>query len=293
MSQADRYKSQGNAALAAGNYSDAIELYTKAIGLEPSEPVYFSNRAAAYAALKRWQSALDDSQEVVTLKPDWVKGWIRRGAAFTGLGKHEEARKAYLKATQLEPGNSQVEGYLKAAEQAAKDDKEKKWEDDLWSDDEEGAPAPASSNGGGGAGASGATKRAAPEAAADEEAMAVAPPKKARRKPDATLVAQLDRSLKDASEDSLRACLGQLAMADEEVCQRVLHVLEGLNAASSAGEDDDEDGDGGGGAADWLKGAGGGGGGSRDLNKRTRQPKRGRGGGGGGGGGDDDYDDSD
>ena len=128
--QAERYKSQGNTALQAGQYPEAIELYTKAIGLEPSNAVYFSNRAAAFASLKRWREALDDSHEVVTLKPDWVKGWVRRGSAFTGLGKHEEARKAYLKATQLEPGNAQVEGYLRAAEQAVKADKDKKWEDD-------------------------------------------------------------------------------------------------------------------------------------------------------------------
>ena len=38
-------------------------------------------RAAAYAALKRWREALDDSHEVVTLKPEWVKGWVRRGSA--------------------------------------------------------------------------------------------------------------------------------------------------------------------------------------------------------------------
>ena len=57
--QADRYKSQGNQALQAGMYADAVELYTKAIALDPSCAVYFSNRAAANAALERWRDALD------------------------------------------------------------------------------------------------------------------------------------------------------------------------------------------------------------------------------------------
>ena len=264
MEQADRYKSQGNAALQAGQFSEAIDLYTKAIGLDPSNAVYFSNRAAAYASLKRWQSALDDSHEVVTLKPEWVKGWIRRGAAFTGLGKHEEARKAYLKASQLEPSNTQVDEYLRAAEKAVAESKEKKWEDDLWSDDDDDAPAKSNGQGdGGGRGgapaASSAAPKRAPPAADDDGGRA---PKRARRKPGVGLTAQLDRSLKDASEDSLRACLGQVALADEEMAERVLHILEGLNAASSAGEDDDED-DGGGRAggstASWLDGGVGGG----------------------------------
>lgn len=72
--QAERYKSQGNAALQAKQFREAAELYSKAISLEPSCAVYFSNRAAAYASLEHWREALDDSHEVVTLRPDWVKG---------------------------------------------------------------------------------------------------------------------------------------------------------------------------------------------------------------------------
>ena len=221
--------------------------------------VYFSNRAAAYVQLQRWREALDDTHEVVTLKPEWAKGWVRRGAAFTGLCKHEEARKAYLKATQLEPGNAQVEGFLRAAEKAAAQDKERKWEDDLWSDDEEAA---ADERGGGGSAAPAASSGAKRAAPSDEPGGGAS--KRARRKPGAAVAAQLDRSLKDASEDSLRACLGQIAMADDELAERVLHILEGLNAASSAGEDDDDEEEGrervgGGTTAEWLRGGPGGG----------------------------------
>ena len=88
---------------------------------------------------------------------------------------------------------------------------------------------------------------------ADEADVAV---KRAKRpKPGASLLAQLDRSLKDASEDSLRACLSQLASADEATCERVLHLLEGLNAASSEGSADEDGDNGGQGAAAWLGGA--------------------------------------
>ena len=52
--------------------------------------------------------------------------------------------------------------------------------------------------------------------------------------------------------DTLRACLSQLASADEEIAQKALHILEGLNAASSAGESEDEDGDAANGS--WLDG---------------------------------------
>lgn len=214
MSQADRYKAQGNAALQAGQLADAVDLYTKAIALDPSNEVYFSNRAAAYAGMERWREALDDSHEVVTLKPDWVKGWVRRGGAFTGLGHHEEAMKAYLKATQLEPTNPQLVEKMEAAEAAMKREKDKRWEDDLWSDDEEGAPAPAPAAPAAtsSAAASAGGKRSAEGGGRGEDELT----KRAKRaKPSASQLAQLDRSLKDASEDSLRACLSQMAAADE------------------------------------------------------------------------------
>ena len=232
MSQADRYKSQGNAALQAGDYGEAIELYSRAIALEPSCEIYFSNRSAAYAGLGRWREALDDSQEVVTLKPTWAKGWARRGAAFSGLGQHEEARKAYVRAIEMDPSNTQLKEKMEAAAEAAAKDKGKRWEDDLWSDDDDTpahAPGSAVPNTAG-------DKRSAPSL--ENEASGV---KRQRLKPNASLLAQLDRSLKDASEDTLRACLGQIAMAEHDLCQRVLHILEGLNAASSEGSDDEDD----------------------------------------------------
>ena len=274
QSQADRYKSQGNAALQAGQFAEAIELYTKAIALEPNCEVYFSNRAAAYAGLQRWREALDDSNEAVTLKPNWVKGWVRKGTALSGLGKHEEARKAYLKATQIEPGNSQLVQKMEAAAAAAAQEKEKRWEDDLWSDDE--APP---------AGEHGAEARSTPAVAAGDKRAAgtssegvsgadAVGAKRARQKPSASLLAQLDRSLKDASEDSMRACLAQMAGANEELCERALHILEGLNAASSEGSADEDDD--GGGAEAWLRGSGAGGpsGGAGGLHAAGRGQRR-------------------
>ena len=145
--------------------------------------------------------------------------------------------------------------------------KEKNWEDDLWSDDDDE---------GVGAAVEWRRRRRSSAAAAGGNAarhLAAAPDddgddgsahgvKRPRRKPSASLVSQLDRSLKDASEDSLRACLGQIAASDEALAERALHILEGLNAASSAGEDDgDDDGSGddrGGAAAAWLKASVGG-----------------------------------
>jgi tetratricopeptide (TPR) repeat protein len=68
-----------------------------------SSEVFLSNRSAAYAALGRFQLALDDAAAVARLKPRWAKGHARRGAALMGLKRFGEARQAYETALRIEP----------------------------------------------------------------------------------------------------------------------------------------------------------------------------------------------
>jgi len=55
------------------NFEQAVELYGEAIALDPSNHVYFSNRAAAFANLKKYQESLTDANKTIELKPDWPK----------------------------------------------------------------------------------------------------------------------------------------------------------------------------------------------------------------------------
>jgi len=66
-------KDKGNAALANGDYEQAIEHYTQAIALDPNNHVLFSNRSAAYAKQGKYQNALEDAEKTVSIKPDWPK----------------------------------------------------------------------------------------------------------------------------------------------------------------------------------------------------------------------------
>ena len=216
--QAERYKTQGNQALAGGMNEEAVRLYTLAVREDPFSEVYFSNRSAAYASLKRFKEALDDADEVVRLKPAWVKGHTRRGAALSGLKKHEEARKAYIKACDFEPGNSQTRELMEAeAKKAATTAAQAKdWENDLWSDEEEeAAPAPAAAGGG--------AKRTAPGSGDGSGDGELGGGRKKRRAP-GKLMAKLSTSLADASRDSLRVCLQQLCGADEYLAERALQA---------------------------------------------------------------------
>jgi stress-induced-phosphoprotein 1 len=68
-------KDLGNQAFQAGNYEEAVSLFTQAIEINPHDHVFFSNRSGSYASLQKYEEALEDAAMCVALKPDWVKGY--------------------------------------------------------------------------------------------------------------------------------------------------------------------------------------------------------------------------
>lgn len=70
------------------------------------------------ASLKEWDSALEDAQKCVELKPDWAKGYSRLGGALFGQGKHQEAVDAYKKGLEIDPDNAILKKGLDDAQQA-------------------------------------------------------------------------------------------------------------------------------------------------------------------------------
>merc|ERR1712232_1115039 len=92
------------------------------------------------------------------------------------------------------------------AAKLAASEKDKKWEDDLWSDDEGPKTAPSTEASG--------DKRAADPDAWEGLATGIQTMSRKRRKPDGKLLDDLNRSLADSSEDTLRTCLSQLARVD-------------------------------------------------------------------------------
>jgi small glutamine-rich tetratricopeptide repeat-containing protein alpha len=117
--ESDSLKSEGNKAMARKDYAEAISFYTKALDIAPSNPVYLSNRAAAYSASGDHKRAADDAELAVAADPKYVKAWSRLGLAKFALGDARGAAEAYQKAIDAE-GNGGSEAMRRGLETARK-----------------------------------------------------------------------------------------------------------------------------------------------------------------------------
>ncbi|OBT52089.1 hypothetical protein VE04_06743 [Pseudogymnoascus sp. 24MN13] len=117
--QAESLKSRGNSAMATKDYASAIDLYTQALALVPGNPIFLSNRAAAYSASKDHESARADAEASVAADPKYTKAWSRLGLARVALGDAKGSMEAYEKGIEYE-GNGGSEAMRRGFETAKK-----------------------------------------------------------------------------------------------------------------------------------------------------------------------------
>ncbi|CDJ59270.1 hypothetical protein, conserved, partial [Eimeria maxima] len=116
--QAQEEKAKGNAAFQKGDFELAVKHFSKAIELSPSDAVLYSNRSGAYASLKNFEQALKDAETCVKLKPDWAKGYSRKGLAEFNLGRLREAEATYKKGLSIDPENASLKAALAEVQQS-------------------------------------------------------------------------------------------------------------------------------------------------------------------------------
>jgi len=83
------YKKIGNDQYLKGQYKEAIESYTKAIEINDTETVFFSNRARCYKQLKEFKKAYDDAKSAIELDDTNIKAHLICGQMLAELGKSE------------------------------------------------------------------------------------------------------------------------------------------------------------------------------------------------------------
>jgi stress-induced-phosphoprotein 1 len=109
---ADELKALGNAALQAEKFDEAVDFYTRAIEIDPSNHILYSNRSAAFAKVGKYTNSLEDAERTVELKSDWPKGYSRKGAALELLQRFDDAIVTYEAGLKHDPNNEQLKEAL-------------------------------------------------------------------------------------------------------------------------------------------------------------------------------------
>jgi tetratricopeptide (TPR) repeat protein len=114
---AESFKNQGNDCMKMDKFTEAYDYYTKAIEIDNSNAIYYSNRAAASSKLGNHQAALKDCQQSIEIDPLYSKAYGRMGLAYASLENHQKAKEAYVRAVELDPTNESYRNNLAIAEE--------------------------------------------------------------------------------------------------------------------------------------------------------------------------------
>lgn len=99
----DGLKARGVKAFREGNYVKAAKWFSDAIAQDAKDASLYSNRAAAYLQMQSYQKSFDDAEACIRLKPEWHKGYVRRGLAQEKMLQYMEAFKSYQTGLEKSP----------------------------------------------------------------------------------------------------------------------------------------------------------------------------------------------
>lgn len=87
---AAKLKTTGNTAYQERKFEPAIKYYSQAI-LFKADPVFYSNRAACYTNIEKYDNVVSDCTDALKLDKAYVKALVRRAVAYEHLEKYKES----------------------------------------------------------------------------------------------------------------------------------------------------------------------------------------------------------
>lgn len=120
--EAEQFKLKGNECFKRKVYEKAIEWYSKAIQLDGTQYIYWSNRSASYIGIKEYHKALEDAERCIQLNPTWPKSFYRAAVALSLLGSYEDAAINAWEGYRLDPSNCELRHLLQSCVRKGKEE---------------------------------------------------------------------------------------------------------------------------------------------------------------------------
>ncbi|KAF2209417.1 hypothetical protein CERZMDRAFT_114077 [Cercospora zeae-maydis SCOH1-5] len=125
----DKTKAEGNEHFKYCRYAQAVETYTNALEIDPSNKgtnsKLLNNRAMCYTKLKNWQEAINDCDAALKLDPTYIKAMKTRAKALGASGDWEEAVRAFKNIAEQHPEEPSIAKEVRDAELELKKSKRK------------------------------------------------------------------------------------------------------------------------------------------------------------------------
>ena len=111
--KAETAREEGNELFKQQKYPEAVERYTESIKRDPEDHRVYSNRAACYTKLTAFNEALKDAEKCIALKPDFPKGYTRKGHVEFFTKQYDKALETYQLGLSKDPTNEELKDGLR------------------------------------------------------------------------------------------------------------------------------------------------------------------------------------
>lgn len=107
-SKAEAFKGEGNSFFKAGQYQQAIDKYRSATDVDASVPAYWSNMAACYEKIGKFEEMADAASNCIKADKTFVKGYFRLATAQKALNDLPNCIKSLESGLAVQPSNSDL-----------------------------------------------------------------------------------------------------------------------------------------------------------------------------------------
>ena len=98
---AEEWLTRGDASFNEGDFTAALACYTRAIGIDTTNPGAFRKRGSAYGRLELYDEAIADFTRAIELSPTDAAAYYGRGINYYSLGQNDLALPDFKAACEL------------------------------------------------------------------------------------------------------------------------------------------------------------------------------------------------
>ncbi|KAK2944443.1 putative Stress-induced-phosphoprotein [Blattamonas nauphoetae] len=106
--RSEKARLDGNKLFMQGDFEEALKLYTVALQHNSKDARLFSNRAACYIKLRKWNQAIEECECAIRLDPTFMKPYLRKASCHEQAKNIQEAFATLDAALKIDPNNPDV-----------------------------------------------------------------------------------------------------------------------------------------------------------------------------------------